>query len=67
MLSMHTRGPSRIFALEAADVFGAPVVFTIHGAGFDGMQHYGTVLAAVVCVVHDVHTAVANLCQTYLS
>lgn len=55
-------GPSRTLALEAAAISGVPVVFTIHGAWFDGVQHYAQRLAAIVCVSPAVLEAVSPLC-----
>jgi len=58
-------GPSRALALEAAAISGAPVVFTIHGAWFDGVQHYAQRLAAIVCVSEAVLDAVSPLCANH--
>lgn len=58
-------GPSRTLALEAALISGAPVVFTIHGAWFDGVQHYAHRLAAIVGVSSAVHTAITAQCPTH--
>jgi glycosyltransferase involved in cell wall biosynthesis len=58
-------GPSRNLALEAAEISGAPVVFTIHGAWFDGVQHYEKRLAAIVCVSSAVQEAVSLLCSDH--
>lgn len=60
-------GPSRELALQAAGVTGVPVVFTIHGAWFDGVQHYANQLAAIVCVSPAVREAVHLLCPDHAS
>lgn len=58
-------GPSRTLALEAAAITGVPVVFTIHGAWFDGVQHYAQRLAAIVCVSSAILEAVSPLCPNH--
>ena len=58
-------GPSRTLALQAAAISGVPVVFTIHGAWFDGVQHYAQRLAAIVCVSPAVLEAVIPLCPNH--
>lgn len=58
-------GPSRTLALEATAISGVPVVFTIHGAWFDGVQYCAHRLAAILCVSPSVLEAVSSLCPDH--
>jgi glycosyltransferase involved in cell wall biosynthesis len=58
-------GPSLTLALDAADTTDVPVVFTIHGAWFDNVQHRAQRLAAIVCVSPAVQEAVMRLCPDH--
>ncbi len=58
-------GPSLTLAMDAADAADVPVVFTIHGAWFDNVQHHAQRLAAIVCVSPAVQEAVTRLCPDH--